>query len=88
MVELTSQSRDVSDEADMVMDMDYYQMLVEKKRLQPRIVHSLEEMRANTLPVATADLFVQFPNREEILAAIRNSPYVVRGKITQLLNEK
>lgn len=80
MIEVTNRSRDISDEIDRVLGMDYYQMLVEKKRVEIDIINSLENMK-NISITENAELFVQFPKHEDILSAIRNSPFIVRGII-------
>ena len=60
------------------MELDYYQMLVEKKKMEDQIITSLRAM-GDAKPCEDAKLSVQFPHHENILSSIRTSSFIVRA---------
>ena len=80
MIESTNKAKTLSCLCQRASDMDYFESLVEKKKLERDVVRTIEEELVGYYgPCESSDLFIQFPNREGVTSAILNLPYIVRG---------
>lgn len=81
MIEQGCAAKGCSRSCEEALDLDFFNMLVEKKKLESNVVSALESLRENQECCETADLFVQFPKYESLLSSLKSCSYVVRGTI-------
>eukprot|EP00111_Clytia_hemisphaerica_P018046 TCONS_00053396-protein len=78
MIEITSNAKTVSRLCEQSLDLDYFEMLVEKKKLEGDVTKAFEYLSRYSTPCEASDLFVQFPSHESILSDIKSLPYIVK----------
>ena len=83
MIESTNMAKTLSCMCHHAIGMDYFESLVEKKKLERDVITTIEEEVAGDYgPCESSDLYIQFPNREDVTSSILNLPYIVRGMYT------
>ena len=83
MIESTNNAKNISALCRKAVDMEYFESLVEKKKLQRDVMLTLQKQLTDEeaeKPRETPDLFVQFPNLESVTSALSTLPFIVRGK--------
>lgn len=80
MIEKGSAAKNCSRMCEEALDLDFFEMLVQKKKLESNVVEALQSLQENQESCENADLFVQFPKYETLLNSLRNCPYIVRGR--------
>jgi len=80
MIEIASNAKTVSRLCERSIGMEYFEMLVQKKKLENDVIKTMEYLSKHPSTCETSDLFVQFPNHETMLTSIKSCSYIVRGK--------
>ena len=80
MIESTNMVKTLSCMCHQAISMDYFESLVEKKKLERDVIATIEEhVTGDHGPCESSELYIQFPNRESVTSSILNLPYIVRG---------